>query len=839
MRRRLRRLKKHHIKELALLCGALLICALGILLLWVSSFNLPDLSTFSTRKVSQSTKIYDRTGEVLLYDVNQGVRRTIIADSEISRNIKNATVAIEDSDFYEHRGIRPMAFLRAVLVNLGSGRFSQGGSTITQQVVKNALLTTEKKISRKLKEWILALRLEKVLSKTEILDIYLNEAPYGSNIYGIEEASQTFFGKKAADLSLGEAAYLAALPNAPSYYSPYGNNKPRLEERKNLVLAKMLEKEFISKEEYAAAKAETVVWKPQGKVGIKAPHFVMYVKQYLEEKYGSDVVAQGGLKVITSLDYGLQEKAEAMAKEYATANEKNFNAENLSLVAMDPKTGQILVMVGSRDYFDKEIDGNFNVSLAHRQPGSSFKPIVYAEALNKGYTPKTVVFDIPTEFSTECNVDGTPLKAGDEEKCYMPENFDGKYLGPINLKNALAQSRNIPAIQVFYLAGLKDALHLAKDMGIGSLTNIAQYGLTLVLGGGEVSLLDMTGAYSVFAANGMRNPYSPILKVEDQSGNVLESFESHPIQVLPEQTALQINDILSDNAARAPEFGEHSALYIEERPVASKTGTTNDYRDAWILGYSPNLVVGAWAGNNDNSPMVKKIAGFIVAPFWNAFTREALKQFPVENFKKPAPVDESALKPILRGLWQGGQSYVVDRITGERATELTPPELREERVVRQIHSILYWVDKKNPTGPPPAHPEDDPQFKYWEYAVRKWAGEGGLPEETSSVIPTATDSAHQKEFAPQVSIVNPLAGVPYRKDQNITVAVNVTGRYPITKVDYFINGSFIGSSAKYPWSLSFLPASLDNLSENNELQAVAYDSVLNRGESRRAFRVAF
>ncbi len=822
---------------MSLVLASLGIFATGSFLVWVSTFTLPDMTSFTTRKVSESTKIYDRTGEVLLYDLNRGIKRTEIPDSEISHNVKNATVAIEDSDFYEHFGIRPLAFLRAIIANIGSGSFGQGGSTITQQVVKNALLTSEKKISRKLKEWILAIKLERVLSKREILNIYLNEAPYGGTVYGIEEASKTYFGKKASEVTLAESAYLASLPNAPSYYSPYGNNTKRLEDRKNLVLTKMLEKKFITKSEFDEAKKEKVTWKPQENLGIKAPHFVMYIREYLEAKYGAQAVRESGLKVTTTLDYSLQTKAEELAKKYALQNKKDFNAENLALVASDPKTGQILVMLGSRDYFDKEIDGNFNVTLAHRQPGSSFKPIVYAAAFNKGFTPDTTLFDLPTEFDTHCNPDGTPISQTDTDKCYMPVNFDGKYLGPVKLRDALAQSRNIPAIKVFYLAGLKDSLRLAKDMGISSLTEVNRYGLTLVLGGGEVSLLEMTGAYSVFASNGIRNPHQGILRVEDKTGTVLESYEPRPIQVLPEETALLINDILSDEPARAAEFGVHSALYIEGRPVASKTGTTNDYRDAWILGYTPNLVVGAWAGNNDNSPMEKKIAGFIVAPFWKTFMTEALNQYPIEPFKKPAPIDKNALKPALAGFWQGGEAYFVNKATGERATEFTPTEERERRVVKQIHSILYWVDKDNPAGPAPITPENDPQFALWEYPIRKWVTANAIAEETNAVIPAKEDSTHGPQFAPQVVITNPTPNLPYTKDSRIVVTSNISGRFPTTKVDYFVNGVFIGSAAGYPWSFSFLPSGVDSIKATNDLAVVVYDSVSNRTEVHTSFNV--
>lgn len=840
MKKRFGKFGKHRLKEIILLTLTLGILGAGAFFLWVASFKIPDLSAFTERKVSQSTKIYDRAGEILLYDVNRGVKRTVVTGGDISKNIKNATVAIEDSEFYEHRGIKPLSFLRAVLVNVREGRLSQGGSTLTQQVIKNSLLTSEKKISRKIKEWVLALKLERVLAKSEILTIYLNEAPYGGNVYGIEEASETFFGKKASALTVAESAYLAALPNAPSYYSPFGSHRSELERRKNLVLAKMLEKGFLKQDEYEEALSEKVAWKPPENRGLKAPHFVMFIRAYLEEKYGRERVDEGGLKVITTLNYKLQETAEKLAREYAQENEKNFNAENAAAVALDPKTGEILAMVGSRDYFDKEIDGNFNVALARRQPGSSFKPIVYAEALNRGYTPETVLFDLPTEFSTECNPDGTPIRAGNEEKCYMPVNFDGKYRGPLSFRSALAESRNIPAIQVFYLAGLQNALRLAKNMGISSLSDINRYGLTLVLGGGEVSLLDLASAYGVFANSGVRNPYTGILRVEDKDGGVLENFEQKGVEVLPEQTALRINDILSDNVARAPEFGERSALFIEERPVAVKTGTTDDYRDAWILGYTPQVVVGAWAGNNDNSPMEKKIAGFIIAPLWNALMKETLKEYPIEPFKKPDVADKSSLKPALAGFWQGGIAYFVNKLSpNELATEFTPKDLREEKVVKQVHSILYWVNKDNPLGPSPANPEDDPQFRLWEYPIRKWAAENGIVEETISIIPTALDSMHQPEFSPKITITNPTDSLRYERGARLVITVQVVGKFPIAKVDYFLNDNFIGTSASYPWSLGFVPLEADEVlkESENEIRAVAYDSVGNRGETRVSFRI--
>ncbi len=823
------------IKNLLIIGITLSIFTIGALLLWISTFTIPTLDSFDESKIHQSTKIYDRTGAILLYDVFQSQRRTVVPFDQISQNIKKATLAIEDNDFYNHGGIKFTSIMRALLSDIFTLHFNQGGSTITQQVVKNSLLTSEKKISRKIKELVLAIELEKVMTKDQILDLYLNEIPYGGSIYGVEEASQTFFNKKASDLSLAESAYLAAIPQAPSFYSPYGKNTDKLENRKNLVLSEMLKNKFISDTEYKAALKEKVALIPKGEGGIKAPHFVMYVKDQLEQKYGKNVLEEGGLKVITTLDYGLEQKAEELAAKYAIENKKKFNAENLALVAIDPKTGQVLTMVGSRDYFDKEIQGNFNVALAHRQPGSSFKPFAYATAFNKGYTPDTVLFDAQTEFSTSCSPDGKPLSPS--ANCYMPQNYDNTFRGPITMRNALAQSINIPAIKTLYLAGMGDVLQLAKDMGITSLTNVNQYGLTLVLGGGEVSLLDMTSAYSVFANSGVRNPYTAILEVKDKDGKVLEQYQSNPTQVLSEETASKISNILSDNDARTPVYGPRSLLYFPDKDVAVKTGTTNDYKDAWIIGYSPTIAVGAWAGNNDNSPMEKKIAGLIISPFWNAYMNEALKVMPDEKFKDPTPDDSLELPPVLRGKWQGGTSYFVDKISGGAATSLTPPEVIEERLTGGIHDILYWIDKDHPRDKKVNAPGDDPQFKYWEYGVQKWLEKQGITQNADVPVPQVNDSLHTPQSFPHIQIVNPISTNTYNQSDKITVIIGGTSTYPLSKVEYFINNTYIGNSTQTPFSFSFFPQDIDGIQTTNTLKAVAYDSVLNKGEATTNFSV--
>lgn len=675
----------------------------AVILFWISSFKVPSTESIQQRRITESTKIYDKTSEILLYDTGGNVRRSTVPIEQISRYIKNATLAIEDKNFYGHHGVEPLSFIRATLVNITSMDFSQGGSTITQQVVKNSLLTNEKLISRKLKEWVLAIKLEQVTSKDEILSMYLNEIPYGGVIYGVEEASQAFFGKKSSDVTLAEAAYLAALPKAPTFYSPYGGHRDRLEYRKNLVLREMLQNGFINQEEYDGAVAEKVTFIPKGDASIKAPHFVFYVLDYITKKYGVDALTNGGLRVTTTLDYELQSIGEKIANEYALSNKDNFNAENAAIVAIDPKTGGILTMVGSRNYFDKNIDGAFNITTAKRQPGSTIKPFVYSEAFLKGYTPDTVLFDVKTQFSTNC----APTNLTMDNGCYSPEDYDGLFRGPMTLRNALAQSINIPSVKVLYLAGLSDSIRLARDMGLESLSNKGDYGLTLVLGGGEVTPLEMTGGYGVFANNGIKTNISPIIEIKNKDGEVLEKQNPNPTQVLDKEVALKISDILSDNIARAPSYGQTSALYFPNRDVAVKTGTTNNYKDAWIMGYTPNIAVGAWAGNNDNTPMQKKVAGLIVAPMWRAFMDQALPKTTDEHFEKPLVEDNSTLKPVLRGIWQGGIISNTNTVDGG------------------VHSILNWINKDNPSGPAPIDPNSDSQFSRWEYSVRLWAEQNG------------------------------------------------------------------------------------------------------------------
>jgi 1A family penicillin-binding protein len=834
---------KKHKKEMfsknsVLIVVGVFVFMVSIGIIWVSSIRIPDFRSFYERKITNSTKLYDRTGEFLLFDIHQNVKRTDIHFEEMGANIKNATIAVEDADFYNHSGIRITSTIRAVLSNVFNIGIGGGGSTITQQLVKNTLLTPKKTIARKIKEWILAVKIDQSIPKEKILEYYLNEAPYGGSVYGIEEAAKTYFGKKAQDLGLAEAAYLASIPQSPTSLSPYGKNRNKLDDRKNFVLSRMLEVNFISEEEYNKAKNEVVTFQPQAIMGIRAPHFVFFIKDYLEQKYGTDMVEKGGLKVTTTLDYNLQQKGEEITKRGALENEKNWNGSNAGLVAIDPKTGQILTMVGSRDYFDKGIDGNYNIATAERQPGSSFKPFIYATAFNKGFTPDTVLFDLSTEFQTTCNEYGKALPGHNQSECYMPDNYDGKFRGPIRLKDALAQSINIPAVKLLYLVGLKDAFKTSQDMGITTLKDPNNYGLTLVIGGGEVSLIDMTSAYGVFANNGLKNKYTGILKVEDTSGRVLEEFTQNTKESLPKNTALTISSILSDNNARVPTFGAHSVLEISGREVAVKTGTTNNNKDAWTIGYTPSISVGVWAGNNDNKPM-KKGGSAVAGPIWNEFITEALKIFPNEKFEKPnLEIDPISTKPVLRGFWQGNEHFFIDKISGKLAGEFTPKETIVEKVITNVHSILYWVDRSDILGAPPKNPNDNQQFSHWEVPVQNWwaQNKGKYPVVSWSDAPTEVDDVHVNGSKPNILIVEPDSNTNYLPDQKIQLKITSLGRFPLQKMDIFINDVFL-SSISFPFSFSFIPSDLENLRNKNEIKIISYDTAYNRAETISTFTV--
>jgi 1A family penicillin-binding protein len=805
----------------------------SILIVWASTLKLPDFKSFTERKIQSSTKIYDRTGQILLYDVHQNIKRTVIPYEEMGTNILNATVAIEDSEFYQHKGIRLSSIVRGTIWAKLTGKKIQGGSTITQQLIKNTLLTPEVTIKRKIKEWILAVKIERILSKEDILTLYINEAPYGGNIYGIEEASKAFFGKEPKEMTLAEASYLAAIPNGPTYYSPYRKNKDKLDERKNLVLKRMLDLSFITNDEYNKAKEEKVVFLPEQPLHIAAPHFVFFIKDYLEKRYGVSTLEEGGLKIITTLDYNIQKKAEESALARAKENEKSWDGNNASVVVIDPKTGQILAMVGSRDYFDKTIDGNFNVATAERQPGSSFKPIIYSLAFEKGYTEKTTLFDVKTEFNSSCNPDGTDTKT----TCYTPNNYDNGFRGPMTLRNGLAQSINVIAVKLLYLVGISDSIKIAHSLGITTLKNDPNiYGLSLVIGGGETTLLDMTSVYSVFANNGIRNPTQGILSVSDGSGNTLEEFTNKPQQILKPNTTHILSSILSDNEARTPTFGANSVLKIPGREVAVKTGTTNDNKDAWTIGYTPSVAVGVWVGNNDNKPM-KKGGAALAGPIWNDVMTEVLKTQPVEYFEKPEKID-SSISPILRGFWQGGETFITDSISGGLATEYTPEELRKETSITNVHTILYWINKDRPLEKPLGGYTNDSQYKNWEYGVLNWWNQNSFnyPKITTLNKPTVYDTVHTEESKPSFEILG-VENKTYKKNETVGISIIPKSKYPIKKIDIFVNNTYVTSLKTPPFTTSFSLSGIEGLSNTNKIRVLGVDIWENRGEKTTSFSV--
>ena len=813
--------KKIRKKILLWASAAILFFAL-LVVVFAATINLPDIADFNERKVAQSTKIFDRTGQILLYDVHGEEKRTVIPFEEIPKNIKNATIALEDDSFYRHYGFRPLSFVRAVVNNTLHGSYAQGGSTITQQVVKNTLLTGEKTITRKLKEIILALKLERKYPKDEILNLYLNQIPYGSGAYGIESAAQTFFAKPARDLTVLESAYLASMPNAPSYYSPYGKHVDELGDRARLTLKRMNELGYLTKKDYETAVKDKVKFSPIRTQGIIAPHFVIEVRDELNKRFGEDIIATEGFKVITTLDASLQQKTEEIIKNHSEKIAKNFNANNEGVVVIDPKTGDILAMVGSRDYFNMDREGNFNVVTTHRQPGSSIKPFIYATAFKEGYTPETTVFDVPTEFNPSCDPAGTPPPGKEPDICYHPQNYDEIFRGPVSLRTALAQSLNVPAVKVLYLAGLTNALSTVKDFGITSLNEPDRYGLTLVLGGGEVSLLELTSAYGVFANDAVKNSPRYILSVENSSGQAILQSETSPTEVIDKNIARAISDILSDNKARGDEFG--TALEFPGKKVAVKTGTTNNYRDAWTVGYTPDIVIGAWAGNNDNTPMEKKIAGFIVAPWWHEIMDYALEYIPSGGgFVQPEPF--KADKPYLRGEWRGGQEFIIDKISGKLATQYTPKETQEIKVIKSVHSELYWINQSSP------------QFNNWEMPVRQWALTNGYLDENSGVIPTSYDDIHIPENFPKITgfQISPQLN-SYSKTDNIVVRILTDNKFPLTEIDYYLNDEFAGS---FKEKLFDIVISLDSaLIGENIIKVKIYDSVGNIADGSLIFNVS-
>ncbi|QQS20993.1 MAG: PBP1A family penicillin-binding protein [Candidatus Moraniibacteriota bacterium] len=788
--------------------------------------DLPSPGKVNSRFIAESTKIFDRTGTHLLYEVHGEEKRTIIPFSEMPQVIRAATITLEDRDFYNHYGIKLDSILRALFKDFVKGGSRQGGSTITQQFVKNSLLTPEKTLTRKIKEAILSIEMEQKFSKDEILAMYLNEIPYGANAYGIEAASQTFFGKNAKNLTVDEAALLAVLPNAPTYYSPYGSHLDELKARQKNALTQMAALGYITKEAAEEAKqVETLDKLVPQREAIAAPHFVMYVKEYLARRYGDEEIEQGGLRVITTLDWDKQQAAEKAVSEGAEKNLR-YNAENAALVAIDPKTGQILAMVGSKNYFDTKIDGQVNVTIRDRQPGSSFKPYVYLAAFTKGYVPETILYDVPTEFPT------------DDGKNYAPQNYDGTFHGPVSLAKALGGSLNVPAVKTLYLVGVNDAIELSKSLGITTLTEPKRYGLSLVLGGGDVKLLDHVSAYATLATGGIRREKTAILRIENSKGEVREEYTQSPGErVVGEKFVAMLDSVLSENGNRAWIFGENNPLRFNNRAVVAKTGTTNLFKDAWTVGYTPSLAAGVWVGNNDASPMKLGADGsYVAAPIWRAFMDKALENTGTEEFPKYRPEEEIAPrdengnvkkeeqkdenaeqapssdttskgvpdpfetvfpkieKPLLGGYMEKQEALKVCRIPGKDDEYCLPskycPESEEvKRDFVSANDILAYVDRDDPRGSIPEKPERDPQYKAWQKAAKDWYQKDRKRIFSAPPEKECSEEDFGSKFDPEISL-----SVPDETDSS-SLSISAKGKAPYgaESLEIFVDGERIAS----------------------------------------------
>lgn len=799
------------IKNLALSAVALIL--LGALLFlaayaWYSR-DLPDPNTLLTRDVALSTKIYDRTGEHLLYTIAGDKERTLVPIDQIPENLIDAVIAAEDEDFYSHNGISIKGLSRAIIFRGNRG----GGSTITQQLVKNAILDNSYTVGRKFKEIILSLALERNFSKDQILQMYFNEIGYGGRLYGVESASQSYYGKHVSELTLSECATLARLPQRPTAYL---NDFALLKERRDWVLDRMLELGSITQEEADAAKKDEVTITVS--VGnITAPHFVLWVKEQLVEKYGERAVEEGGMKIITTLDYDKQKLAEKAVADGVLAYGESYGFNNAGLVSIDPKTGQILSMVGSADYFNDDIDGQVNVTLRPLQPGSSFKPIVYAAGFEKGYTPNTLLWDVNTTFATATGN-------------YEPKNYSLNESGPVTARKALQGSLNIPAVKMLYLVGVERALTFAERLGYTTFGARSNFGLAIVLGGAEVKLVEHTNAFATFANNGKLHTVSNVLKVEDSNGEVLQEWkaeENQGTQVVDENVAATLSNVLSDNDARSYVFGASNYLTLGSRPAAAKTGTTNDYNDAWTMGYTPSLATGVWVGNTDGTEMYRSADGSkVAAPIWNSYMRSALEGTTIEAF--PAANIATTGKAVLDGV-APTTTFTIDTVSGKLATSETPERFRKEMTCGEYHEILHYIDKDAPLDAAPSNPERDPYYAAWEASLVDFItrhnatlAEGETAYE-SCVVPTEEDDVHTAKNQPEIKIDSPKNGDEVLR--SFTVDYGVELKRDFGRVELSIDGTFVDSTTNMDSATVSLPSWVTI--GNHTLTATVFDDADN------------
>jgi membrane peptidoglycan carboxypeptidase len=760
--------------------------------------DLPNPSRVKSVTGAQNTRYYARDGETLLWEDHGDKNRTVIPFDQMPANIKNATIAIEDKNFYKQGSFSVVGYLRAAIYDITHRGAHQGGSTITQQYVKNALLSNETTFTRKIKELILAIEIGQLYKKDDILKLYLNEIPYGSQSYGIQAAAKTFFNKNAKDLTLPESALLAAMANAPTYFSPYGDNQEDLIARQHLVLDKMAEQGYITKAEATAAKKVNILGEgelsqtPNLSAGNKAPQFNLYAKGVLAKDFGTATVESGGLKVITTLDYTKQQQAEEAVRANM-GSIRRAGGSNAALVSADPKTGQIYAMVGSHDFSKTQV----NVALASRQPGSSFKPFVYATAWGKNYNygPGTTMYDVTTDFGGN----------------YIPKNYDGLSHGVQSMRTSLGNSFNIPAVKALYMVGIDNAIDTAHKLGISTLYNppTGGYGLPLVLGSGEVKLNDMVNAYESFSNGGLHYKATPILKVYNANGKVIkDNTKPSGKQVLDPQVAYLMSSVLSDNSARAVSFGSNSPLVLPGYTAAVKTGTTTNYHDAWTVGYTPTLIAGVWVGNNDNSPMTEGGVN-IAAPIWNNYMRTALKGTPNEAFNRPSGIQTITLdadtgrlpttstkrtRTDIFASWYkpptstSSRSAKIDKVSGKLATDCTPDTAIETAYSSEIHAEI---------------PYTDPAYARWEPPVAGLAASLGYAKGGS--LPSEKDDVHNcSDVKPNVSISVTGTG-PIRITATVTA-----GTFPATQLDIKLDDQVISTQSPIlnnPYSFDYTAAS--------------------------------
>lgn len=778
--------------------------------------DLPPPDALLTRASPDTTKILDRNGK-LLYEIldPRAGRRTRATLAELPASFKQAVVAVEDANFYSHPGIDAAGIARAVAQYVRAGQVVSGGSTITQQLARLVFLSRAEQesrtITRKLREMALALELTQVYSKDQILEMYLNEVYFGNLAYGAEAAAQTYFGKPARELDLAESALLAGMIQSPAAYDPYVNPAAAAA-RQRVVLDLMVKTGVISADAAQLAANETLRFKsPDPRELIRAPHFVAYVRNWLEQQYGAETVNRGGLTVTTTLDLGLEQRAEEIVKrrvqelrdQTRNDNAPDYNLNDAALVALEPKSGEILAMVGSADYFDASIQGAVNVAVSLRQPGSAIKPITYATAFARDYTPATVLSDVPTTFQTK---EGEP---------YAPQNYDRIWRGPLSLRAALATSDNLIAVKALDHVGVRAMLDTAQALGISSFTEPDRYGLALTLGGGEVKLLELTAAYAAFANAGKRVTPTAILRVAqnsaDKGGASALLTSSKPgasgAQAVSAQVAFLITSILSDDAARIPAFGEDSVLQLD-RPAAAKTGTTTDFRDNWTIGYTPDLAVGVWAGNANNAPMYRVTGITGAGPIWHDFMEAALSGTPPTPFVRPEGIVERAICDAS-GLLATNDCPRVRNEMFIRGTEPRRADDAYRRIAIDAASGLLWA-------PGCAGPRVERVFRIYPPDAQAWAKNKGLdqpPEQACSGIqPSANDAESgvsapgAAQNAPPLVIVSPAPNTEYQTSpqlpanaQQAEISARRNGDTRFRWVELLIDGVVVGRFGNTPY----------------------------------------